>query len=163
VNYKSIILCPSVGICEVDCDFICKCIRRVVHVAIYLGMIPYSLHYVKTRKDFYPLRYTINRSVCFLPAALKSVCETGCIYRQTVLSHLACRLSEKSTYCVAPCDPSHCPGIGGVSSKESTSAVMIRNNALRPTFDRRRTQTEASPSCSSITSISMEERIKEFG
>ena len=39
---------------------------------------------------------------CRLPIALKSLCETGCIYRTQVLSHLACRLVPKPT-CVAPC------------------------------------------------------------
>ena len=49
------------------------------------------------------------RRVCSLPPAIKSLCETGCIYREASLRHLACPGSTKADVCVAPCTPQPCP------------------------------------------------------
>ncbi len=49
----------------------------------------------------------VNRTVCLLPKALKSLCETGCIYRDVALRHAACA-SARRTECAAPCHPEPC-------------------------------------------------------
>ena len=49
------------------------------------------------------------RRVCSLPPQLKSLCETGCLYRSATLRHLACPQSTKYDTCVAPCAPQPCP------------------------------------------------------
>lgn len=49
------------------------------------------------------------RRVCSLPPQLKSLCETGCIYRSVALRHLACPQTTNKDFCVAPCEPQPCP------------------------------------------------------
>lgn len=49
------------------------------------------------------------RRVCSLPPQLKSLCESGCLYRSTTLRHLACPQTTKQDICVAPCTPQPCP------------------------------------------------------
>lgn len=49
------------------------------------------------------------RRVCSLPPQLKSLCETGCIYRSVALRHLACPQTTKQDICIAPCEPQPCP------------------------------------------------------
>jgi hypothetical protein len=49
------------------------------------------------------------RKVCSLGPSIKSLCETGCIYREASLRHLACPVSIKTEACVAPCTPTPCP------------------------------------------------------
>ena len=48
------------------------------------------------------------RKVCSLGPAIKSLCESGCIYRESSLRHLACPASTKHDVCVAPCAPQPC-------------------------------------------------------
>jgi hypothetical protein len=50
----------------------------------------------------------LNRIACGLPTALKSLCETGCIFRDATLRHAACATALK-TECAAPCYPEPCP------------------------------------------------------
>lgn len=40
---------------------------------------------------------------CNLPKALQALCESGCVYREKQLRHLACRVVSRSSPCVAPC------------------------------------------------------------
>jgi hypothetical protein len=49
------------------------------------------------------------RRVCSLTPQLKSLCESGCLYRSSTLRHLACPQSTKQDACVAPCTPAPCP------------------------------------------------------
>ena len=49
-----------------------------------------------------------KRVMCCLPPTLKSLCETGCIFRDPVFRHLACKNAVK-TECAAPCYPEPCP------------------------------------------------------
>ena len=49
------------------------------------------------------------RRACSLPSQLKSLCETGCLYRSPALRHLACPKATKQDVCVAPCTPQPCP------------------------------------------------------
>jgi hypothetical protein len=49
------------------------------------------------------------RRVCSLPPQLKSLCESGCLYRSSTLRHLACPSATKHELCVAPCMPTPCP------------------------------------------------------
>lgn len=49
------------------------------------------------------------RRACSLTPQLKSLCETGCIYRSASLRHLACPQTTKQDTCVAPCEPRACP------------------------------------------------------
>jgi hypothetical protein len=49
------------------------------------------------------------RKVCSLGPSIKSLCESGCIYREASLRHLACPASTKQDICVAPCAPTPCP------------------------------------------------------
>ena len=45
---------------------------------------------------------------CFLPKTIRSLCEMGCIYRDSTLKHLACPLSSTRA-CAAPCpEPCAC-------------------------------------------------------
>jgi hypothetical protein len=53
--------------------------------------------------------YTMLRRVCSLPPQLKSLCESGCLYRGVTLRHLACPQTTKKDECVAPCAPQPCP------------------------------------------------------
>jgi len=48
------------------------------------------------------------RKTCSLGPMIKSLCETGCIYREASLRHLACPISTKQDVCVAPCAPQPC-------------------------------------------------------
>jgi hypothetical protein len=48
------------------------------------------------------------RKVCSLGPAVKSLCASGCIYRESSLRHLACPGSTKLDICVAPCTPIPC-------------------------------------------------------
>ena len=34
---------------------------------------------------------------------LKSICDTGCVYREPSFAHLKCKLSDKYDLCVGPC------------------------------------------------------------
>ena len=57
----------------------------------------------------------IQRCLCILPKKLESICDAGCIYRESAFKHLACPLAKKDV-CVAPCPPSDCtckPGRSG--------------------------------------------------
>jgi hypothetical protein len=49
------------------------------------------------------------RRACSLSPQLKSLCESGCLYRSSTLRHLACPQSTKQDVCVAPCTPAPCP------------------------------------------------------
>jgi hypothetical protein len=49
----------------------------------------------------------MNSAMCRLPKTLKSLCETGCIYRDITLRHVACATVSK-TDCAAPCYPDPC-------------------------------------------------------
>ncbi len=51
---------------------------------------------------------TAKRVCCQLPNTLRSLCETGCIYRDPAFKHLACQYVLK-TDCAAPCYPEPCP------------------------------------------------------
>jgi hypothetical protein len=46
--------------------------------------------------------------ICGLPPHLKSLCNTGCIYRESPFRHLGCQEARK-TECAAPCRPEPCP------------------------------------------------------
>jgi hypothetical protein len=49
------------------------------------------------------------RTICRLPVTLKSLCESGCIFRDATLRHTACATAQKID-CAAPCAPSEpCP------------------------------------------------------
>lgn len=50
----------------------------------------------------------VTRCVCALPGHIKSLCETGCVYREPGFKHLACPVSRKTDTCVAPCPPIDC-------------------------------------------------------
>lgn len=45
----------------------------------------------------------MQRTPCILPRHIRSFCESGCIYRNPVYKHLACKLVPKQSPCVAPC------------------------------------------------------------
>jgi hypothetical protein len=51
---------------------------------------------------------TVKRVCCQLPILSKSLCETGCVYREPAFRHLACKQALK-TECAAPCYPEPCP------------------------------------------------------
>ena len=51
---------------------------------------------------------TAKRICCHLPVTLKSLCETGCVYREPAFKHLSCPIAFK-TECAAPCYPEPCP------------------------------------------------------
>jgi hypothetical protein len=51
----------------------------------------------------------MNRVACALPKVLKSLCESGCIYRDPNFKHLQCSLAKKTDVCVAPSCPKPCP------------------------------------------------------
>ena len=42
---------------------------------------------------------------CSLPKAIRSLCRTGCLYRDPAFKHLVCPLTQKTDPCAAPCDP----------------------------------------------------------
>jgi hypothetical protein len=48
---------------------------------------------------------TMKRTVCSLPKALRTLCESGCIYRERNFKHLQCPVNAKVATCVAPCSP----------------------------------------------------------
>jgi len=49
----------------------------------------------------------VKRIACALPCTLKSLCESGCIFRDPTLRHLSCTRVAK-TECAAPCSPKPC-------------------------------------------------------
>jgi hypothetical protein len=50
----------------------------------------------------------IPRCLCVLPKTIESLCETGCIYREPAVRHLACPRATKTDVCCAPCPPLDC-------------------------------------------------------
>ena len=49
---------------------------------------------------------------CCLPKALRSMCRTGCIYRESAFKHLTCPLSQNTDVCAAPCKkPCECTAV----------------------------------------------------
>lgn len=50
----------------------------------------------------------IQRCLCILPRTIESLCETGCIYRESAVKHLACPRASNQDVCCAPCPPSEC-------------------------------------------------------
>jgi hypothetical protein len=50
----------------------------------------------------------MRRCVCILPKAIETLCETGCVYRESAFKHLACQLASKNAFCAAPCPPGDC-------------------------------------------------------
>jgi hypothetical protein len=49
-----------------------------------------------------------KRITCLLHPALKSLCETGCVFREPAIRHAACHI-VLPTDCAAPCYPKPCP------------------------------------------------------
>lgn len=45
----------------------------------------------------------MNRASCIFPKAIKSICDSGCIYRERNFKHLRCPLAKKVDICAAPC------------------------------------------------------------
>ena len=68
-----------------------------------------------------------KRVLCCLPSTLKSLCETGCVYREPAFRHLACKYAVK-TECAAPCYPEPCPckGIPAKIPKTETQVVKYK-------------------------------------
>ena len=58
----------------------------------------------------------LQRCLCVLPKTIESLCDTGCVYRESAVKHLACPRATKKDVCAAPCPPSDCtckPGKSG--------------------------------------------------
>jgi len=52
----------------------------------------------------------MQRATCSLPKALRSFCESGCIYREKNFTHIRCPQVLKTDLCAAPCKkPCPCP------------------------------------------------------
>jgi len=59
---------------------------------------------------------------CSLPKVFRSLCQTGCVYRETAFKHLKCPMSNKTDACVAPCkQPCVC------SQVPKTDSVLPKN------------------------------------
>lgn len=67
----------------------------------------HGLHYTYFRNE-QSMSSAITRAACRLPASLASLCETGCIFRDHTLRHLACKTALR-TECAAPCPTQPCP------------------------------------------------------
>jgi hypothetical protein len=67
---------------------------------------------------------TARRIYCHLPVTLKSLCETGCVYREPAFKHLSCPIAVK-TECAAPCYPEPC---GCSKPRKSACAVPCYPN-----------------------------------
>ena len=51
----------------------------------------------------------MNRTVCALPKVVKSLCETGCIYREKAFRHLACpKKLRRGDPCAVSCKTKDC-------------------------------------------------------
>jgi hypothetical protein len=83
--------------------------RVVVDTGINHRGVPHCL--LDRKMDFEPRGDSrpMLRRVCSLSPQMKSLCESGCLYRSSTLRHLACPSATKQDVCVAPCTPAPCP------------------------------------------------------
>ena len=71
----------------------------------------HSLHYTYLRNEQSMSSAVIRAAAaCRLPTTLASLCETGCIFRDPSIRHLACK-GVARTDCAAPCAKQPCPCI----------------------------------------------------
>jgi hypothetical protein len=66
----------------------------------------HSLHCTLSGKE-QGMSSAFTRAACRLPATLASLCETGCIFRDHTLRHMACKVVGR-TDCAAPCAKQPC-------------------------------------------------------
>ena len=76
---------------------------------------------------------TARRVCCHLPATLKSLCETGCVYRESHLRHLACPIALK-TECAAPCYPEPCPCTGSKPKMDDAKRQKLKYKYYHEVF-----------------------------
>jgi hypothetical protein len=109
VFLKGIELCPPIGIGKVNGNLPGEGVLGILDIRIYAGPIIDRLHCLENGKTFrLRINGTMNRITCSLPKALKSLCESGCIYRDPNFKHIQCSLAKKTDVCVAPVCPKPC-------------------------------------------------------
>ena len=106
---KGVPLCPAMWVCKIDRHLLAKSFWVVVDIRINRGSIPH-LHCLQNGKVS-GLQNVRIKMQCCLPKALRSLCRTGCIYREFPFQHLKCPLVSQTERCAAPCQkPCDCSG-----------------------------------------------------
>ena len=54
------------------------------------------------------MKQSVKRCLCSLPKKVKSLCDTGCVYREPAFKAFSCPLVKKTDTCAAPCAPADC-------------------------------------------------------
>ena len=99
---KRVVLCPAIGVCEINRNLLAKLSGIIVYIRIHSRTEPDCLHYVKNGKV--SSKTTNTTMQCCLPKAIRSLCRTGCIYREANFKHLKCPQAKKTDLCAGPCE-----------------------------------------------------------
>ena len=99
---ESVELNPPVWVGQVNCDLFAESLGVIVNIGVDVCTIPDDRsHCVENGKTFCPRRK--RKMQCCLPKALRSLCQTGCIYREPALKHLRCLQAKRTDICAATC------------------------------------------------------------